>query len=204
MRPNAIAHALPALLLSSALLLSACVGPGGTIRLAQLTLASAAAPQVASVIGAGDLVAVRVWNSEQMTARQRVRPDGTISLFFLDSLVVAGRSAAEVSDEVARRLEGVLVAPRVSVVVEESAASVVTIVGEVARPGSYPVHRALRVIDALALAGGLNEYARRDQILLQRGGARAVTLRITFRELLRGADRAAGLEVGPGDVLIVR
>jgi len=191
------------LLAAFVLLTSGCMG-GGALRLRELTPERAAAPVVHSVIGAGDLVAVRVWNSEQMASTQRVRPDGTIALFFMDTLPVAGRTTAEVSTEIARRLEGVLVAPRVSVMVQESAASVITIVGEVNRPGTYAVHRALRVVEALALAGGLNEYARRDRILLQRGGANPMQVRLTYDELLRGDDRTAGLALGPGDVLIVR
>lgn len=195
----------PRLLLAALLLFtSGCVGSNGAMRLRDLTPERAAAPIVPTVIGAGDLVAVRVWNSEQMASTQRVRPDGTIALFFMDTLPVAGQTTADVAAEIARRLDGVLVAPRVSVMVQESAASVITVVGEVNRPGSYPVHRALRVVEALALAGGLNEYARRDRILLQRGGANPVQVRLTYDELLRGDDRTAGLALGPGDVLIVR
>jgi polysaccharide biosynthesis/export protein len=183
---------------------SGCFGSNGALRLRELSPERAAAPIVPTVIGAGDLVAVRVWNSEQMAITQRVRPDGTIALFFMDTLPVAGQTTADVAAEIARRLDGVLVAPRVSVMVQESAASIITIVGEVNRPGSYPVHRAMRVVEALALAGGLNEYARRDRILLQRGGATPVQVRLTYDELLRGDDRTVGLALGPGDVLIVR
>jgi polysaccharide export outer membrane protein len=192
------------LVVLSVFALGACASPSGAIRLAQLTPTVAAAPELPSVIGPGDLLSVRVWNAEQMTVRQRVRPDGTIALFFMDSLIVAGQRANEVEREVVRRLDGVMVAPKVTVVIEESAASMITVLGEVARPGSFAVHRALRVLDVLAMAGGLTEYARRDQILLQRRGTPPVTLRVTFDELLRGDDRVAGLLMGPGDVLIVR
>lgn len=185
-------------------LTTACAGVPGAIILRDLPRERAVAPALPTTIGPGDLLAVRVWNSEQMTARQRVRADGTIALFFMDSLVVAGRTTAEVAARVAERLDGILVAPRVSVVLEESAASAVTVIGEVRRPGSYPMHRAMPVLEALAMAGGLTELASEDRILLQRGGATPLTVRLRYRELLAGADRAVGLQVGPGDVLIVR
>jgi polysaccharide export outer membrane protein len=192
-------RALAALLL---LVAASCAKPT-SVRLSALTPVTAAPTASPTTIGAGDLVAVRVWNAEQMTTTQRVRADGTMSLFFLDSLRVAGRGTSDVAAEIAARLDGVLVAPRVSVVVEESVASLLAVVGEVSRPGRYAVHQPLRVLEALALAGGLTEYARRDHILVQRAG-NGPTIRVTWKELVQGADRAAQLYVGPGDVLLVR
>lgn len=180
---------------------TACADPS-VLRLATITPTVAAPTPVPTTIGAGDLLAVRVWNSEQMTSTQRVRADGTVSLFFMDTLHVAGRSTATVAAEIAARLDGVLVAPRVSVVVEESMASMLSVVGEVVRPGRYAVHQPMLVLEALALAGGLGEYAARDQILVQR--AAGTTIRVTWRELVRGVDRVRELRVGPGDVVIVR
>lgn len=191
-------------LLAVLLAFTGCAGAAGAIRLRDLSPSAAAAPAAPAVIGAGDLIAVRVWNSEQMASTQRVRADGTIALFFMDTLLVGGSTTAEVVAAITRRLDGVLVAPRVSVVVEESAASSISIIGEVNRPGTFVVHRPLRVLDALALAGGLGEFAHPDRILLQRGGPSPVTIRLTYQELLRGSDRAAGLFIGAGDVLIVR
>jgi len=193
-----------ALLLTLGGALGACAGVPGAVRLRDLPVGSAAAPPASTVIGTGDLLAVRVWNAEQMTVTQRVRPDGSISLFFIDTLLVAGATTSEVAARIASGLDQVLVSPRVTVVIESSAVNVVSLVGEVQRPGTYPVHRPMLVVEALALAGGLTEYARRDRIILQRGGPRPITLRLSYDEILRGADRTAGLLVGPGDVLIVQ
>jgi polysaccharide biosynthesis/export protein len=193
-----------ALLSLTLLALGACATAPGTTRLRDLPPGAASAPAASTVIGVGDLLAVRVWNAEQMSVTQRVRPDGTIALFFVDSLPAAGSTTTDVAARIAARLDGILVAPRVTVVIEESAVNVVSLTGEVQRPGTYPVHRPLRVLEALALAGGLTEYARRDRILLQRGGPDPVVIRLSYDELLRGADRVAGLFVGPGDILIVQ
>jgi polysaccharide export outer membrane protein len=195
--PKSPRRALTAL----ALLTVACADPN-VLRLSTLPPTAAAPAAAPTTIGAGDLLAVRVWNAEQMTTTQRVTADGRVSLFFLDSLAVAGRTPAEVSREIAARLDGVLVAPHVTVVVEESAAAMFAVVGEVARPGRYVAQRPLRVLEALAMAGGLSEYARRDQIIVQRPGGGSI--RVTWRELVRGDDRRAALLVGPGDVLVVR
>ena len=173
----------------------------GTVELKNFTPVQAApAP---GVIGPGDLVSVRVWNSDQMTTHQRVRPDGTLALFFMDSLPVAGKSPTDVATEITKRLDGIFVAPRVSVIVEESAANTVTILGEVKRPGTYAIPRPLSVLETLALASGLTEFARRDRILLIQGTEHPVRLRLRYEELLRGDDRARGLVLHAGDVIVV-
>lgn len=193
---------LIALLLSlAALLATGCAPAISAVNLREFT--SAPEAPVVERIGAGDLLAIRVWNSEQMTTRQRVRPDGTVVLFFMDSLPVAGLTPSAVAAEITRRLDGVFVAPRVSVVVEESAASVVTLLGEVRRPGSYPVTRPVSVLEAIALGSGLTEYAKRNRIILVRAGTPTLRVRLRYTELLQGDDRARGLVVRPGDVIVV-
>jgi polysaccharide export outer membrane protein len=182
----------------AAFLATACASSAGVVNLRDFK--TTAAPAAQERIGPGDLLAIRVWNSEQMTSRQRVRPDGTVVMFFMDSLPVAGLTTSAVAVEITRRLDGVFVAPRVSVVIEESAASVITLLGEVRRPGTYPVTRPVTMLEALALGSGLTEYAKQSRIFLLRDGTR---LRIRYDELLRGDDRAHGLLVRPGDVVVV-
>lgn len=185
----------------AALATGACASAKGSISLRDFKpAAEAAAPDR---IGPGDLVAVRVWNAEQMTSRQRVRPDGTFALFFMDSLRVAGLTPTAVAAEITRRLDGVFVAPRVSVVVEESVASAVTVLGEVQRPGTYAVSRPLTVLETLALASGLTEFAKRDRIFVLREGTPRLRLRVRYAELLRGDDRVRGLLLRAGDVVVV-
>ena len=192
---NAVAALVVAL--SSA----ACSSMKGVVNLRDFTQTPVApAP---TVVAAGDLVAIRVWNAEQMTSRQRVRPDGTVAIFFMDSLPVAGLAPSAVEGEIAKRLDGIFVAPRVSVVIEESVASTVTVLGEVQRPGTYPIARPVSVLETLALASGLTEFARKDRILVLRGDNRAVRIRVRYAELLRGDDRTRGLMLRAGDVLVV-
>ena len=192
--------------LAAALFSAGCASSKGVVPLRTFT--PTPAPAMAEHIGPGDLVAVRVWNSEQMTAKQRVRPDGTLVLFFIDSLPVVGLTPTAVSAEIARRLEGVFVAPRVSVVVEESEANAITLLGEVQRPGTYHIARPLTVLEGLALASGLTEYARHNRIFVLRetagpNGPSRVRIQVRYDELLRGDDRARGLVLRAGDVVVV-
>ena len=179
----------------------ACAGMKGAVNLRDFT-ATPVAP-AATVVGAGDLVAIRVWNADQMTTRQRVRPDGTVALFFMDSLPVVGLTPSAVEAEIAKRLDGIFVSPRVSVTIEESVRSTVTVLGEVQRPGTYAVARPLTVLETLALASGLTEFARKDLIVVLRGGDHPMRIRVRYEELLRGDDRIRGLVLHAGDVLVV-
>jgi polysaccharide biosynthesis/export protein len=157
----------------------------------------------ASGVAPGDLLSVRVWNAEQMGTRQRVREDGTITLFFAGDLRVAGLGTAEIADTIAARLDGVLVAPRVNVIIEEAAAEMVSLIGEVARPGRYPVRQAPTILAALSQAGGLTEFAKKDRIFVLREGPQPQRIRVTYAQLTRGEDVANGFRLRPGDTVIV-
>lgn len=201
MLPSLRKTLLAVALLLASIGLTGCASATGAVNLRDFRpTAESTAPER---IGPGDLLALRVWNAEQMTSRQRVRPDGTVVMFFMDSLQVAGLSTAAVAAEITRRLDGVFVAPRVSVVIEESAASTVTLLGEVRRPGTYPVTRPMTVLEALALGAGLSEYARPSRIFVLREGTPRVRVRVRYEELLRGDDRARGLLVRAGDMVVV-
>lgn len=179
-----------------------CAGAGGFTWLEDLP--AAAAPALERMVAApGDLVAVKVWNAEQMGSRQRVREDGTIDLFFAEGLRVEGLNTTQIADSIAARLDGVLVAPRVNVVIEESAADMISVIGEVTRPGRYPVRQAPTVLAALSQASGLTEFAREDRIFVLRGGSTPVRIRLTYEQLTRGEDLARGFRLQPGDVVIV-
>lgn len=151
----------------------------------------------------GDLIGVRVWNSQQMDSHQRVRDDGTISLFFVDDIHVSDRTPAQAAQEVARRLTGVLQAPQVNVVLEESVMSTVSVLGEVSRPGSFPVLTAPTLLRAIAAAQGLTEYAHRDRIFVLRRTPQPVRIRADYDVLIRGDSTANGFSLQPGDVVVV-
>jgi polysaccharide export outer membrane protein len=151
----------------------------------------------------GDLIGVRVWNSQQMDSHQRVREDGTISLFFVDDIHVADRTPAEAAQEVARRLAGVLQSPQVNVVLEESVMSNVSVLGEVSRPGSFSVLAAPTLLRAIAAAQGLTEYAHRDRIFVLRRTPQPVRIRASYESLIRGDKAANGFSLQAGDVVVV-
>lgn len=138
---------------------------------------------------------------------QPVLPDGTIQLGRYGRLVVAGRTVEEVES-----LVGAAVAAQtkdagpIAVRVVTRVSKVVYVLGEVNAPGSYPVAGRETVLDALLVAGGLNDRASRDNIILSRptrpDGCRVV-LPVCYSEIVQLGDTTTNYQVFPGDRIFV-
>lgn len=161
-------------------------------------------------IAAGDVLSVRVWNQESMSAANvRVRDDGNISIPFLQDVEVAGMTPTELASRIAVKLKAYVVNPVVTVVVEERRPLRVSVLGEVARAGVYDLDRGGGVLHALAAAGGLTPFAHRDRIYVLRHGYWAdgspdpARIRFRWEELAGGAGNAAAFRLRSGDVVVV-
>lgn len=154
------------------------------------------------VLEPGDMVAVRVFNQDNMSTRARVRSDGKIALPFLGDVDVRGRTPTAVSRDLESRLKAYVVTPAVTITVEESPPASVAVLGEVTKPGVYTVDPTSGVLQALAVAGGFTDYASKDSIFVVRR-ASAQRIRFTYASLSRGDGRAASFRLRAGDVLVV-
>lgn len=158
------------------------------------------------VIQAGDVIAVRVWNQEGMSARSRVRQDGKISLPFLNDVEVAGLTPTAAAKRIQARLKEFIVNPVVNVALEEARPVTVAVLGEVVHPGNYPIDVTSGVMHALALAGGPTPYASKDMILVIRqkaDGGTPLRIRFTYEALTQARGRAASFRLQAGDVVVV-
>ncbi len=154
------------------------------------------------VIGSGDVISIRVYNQDALATRGRVRSDGKIALPLVGDLDVRGKHPAALGKEVETALKGYIVSPIVTVTVEEMQPTSVSVFGEVAHPGVYTLDPAAGVLQALAAAGGLTEYASNDCIyVLRRAPQRRI--RFTLASLVQQQGRAATFRVRAGDVVVV-
>jgi polysaccharide export outer membrane protein len=153
-------------------------------------------------LAASDVVEVTVWKEPGLSVTLPVRPDGRISVPGAGELVAQGRTARELEREVAARLRRTLIDPVVSVAVKEVNGSRVFVVGEVASPGAFPLRGALSVVQAIALAGGLTEFADGDDIVVLRRAPDGTQVRISFDwdDAVAGGDP---VELQPGDTIVV-
>jgi len=151
----------------------------------------------------GDVLSVRVYNQDGMSSRERVRQDGKISLPFLSDVQAAGFTPDALTKELQHKFKDYINSPIITVAVEESRPVPVPVIGEVARPGQYPLEPGAGVLEALAAAGGLSDFAHRDRIFVLRRHPALTRIRLTFEALTRGRGRAASLGLQAGDSVVV-
>src|SRR5438270_1483316 len=118
-------------------------------------------------IGIEDVLDIAVWNVAELQKTVPVRPDGKISLPLVNDVVAAGLTPMELRDQLTKKIAVYVQNPDVSVVVREIRSQKVSVLGQVKAPGRYDVKGPSTVLDALALAGGLTDFAarRRSTIL---------------------------------------
>lgn len=189
------------------LLLAACTHGAPFVWVDDLPTAATTGPTGSEgyAIRPGDVISVRVFGQEGMSGRVKVRADGHISIPFLNDVQAAGFNPNDLAAQLQKRLKSYVNDPVVTVALEESQGLQIPVLGEVTRPGKYALTPGSGVLDLLAEAGGLTQYARRDRIFVLRNAAGAQTPRIRFRyeDLSRGTGRALAFRLQPGDVVVV-
>jgi polysaccharide export outer membrane protein len=160
------------------------------------------------VIGPEDVLDIVVWNNAEITRTVPVRPDGKISLPLLDDVQAAGLTPMQLRDALAKSLARYIATLNVSVIVREVHSFKVTVIGEVRTPGRYTLKSRSTVLDVLAMAEGLTEFAARDRIVILREGP-TTTRQVAFPyDQLIAKDGSKSVAPGnfcvqPGDVILV-
>jgi polysaccharide biosynthesis/export protein len=194
---------------ASLLVAAGCVSPSQTANKAFIWATDYVAREPGAVdatsrIGVGDLVSVQVFDNERMSAKGRVRSDGKMSIPLINDVLLEGKTPQQAGLDVERALrEGNLVlSPRVNVVIEEVQPVRVAVLGAVAKAGTYPLEPGAGVAEALAGAGGLNEFAHKDRIYVLRKVPKPVRIRFTFAGLTDTGPSSA-FRLRQGDVVVV-
>lgn len=199
---------------ASALALSGCAGGGArtghVLPPADLgATATAEQPSENYIIGPSDELTLFVWRNQELGAHVQVRPDGRITTPLITDMVAAGKTPAQLADDIRAALSQYIQEPLVSVMVDRpngSFSQQVRIVGATARPAALPYRANMTLLDAMIAVGGLSEYASGDHARLIRvdratGHERQYDLRIA--SLLRRGDIRANVRLEPGDVIII-
>ena len=154
-------------------------------------------------LGVDDVVEVAVWKDPALSATVPVRPDGKISLPMVGDLVAIDKTTRDIEQTVRDKLKGFVAEPIVSVMVKEIKSGRFFVLGEVIHPGSYPLTNQLSVIQALALAGGPTEFARRGRMMLIRRSreGRPERYQVNYDAVVHG--KADAIQLVPGDTLYV-
>jgi polysaccharide biosynthesis/export protein len=120
------------------------------------------------IIGPDDVLAVNVWKEPDLSRLVLVRPDGKITLPLLKDIDASGNTPGQLQARIETALSDYVSKPAVTVIVQEAKSHKFNILGAVQKPGSYVITGPLTVLDAIALAGGLREWAKRGSIYILR------------------------------------
>jgi polysaccharide biosynthesis/export protein len=150
----------------------------------------------------GDKLRVEVYKDTQLSQSLQVRPDGKITLPLAGDISAAGRTPLELRDGIVDSLKAYISNPVVTVIVVETMPKMVYVVGEVNSPGPHPMPGPTTVLQALALAGGFKDFAKKNDIVIRRSTTTGTTdIRFNYKDALKGETKPLLLQ--HGDTIIV-
>lgn len=156
-------------------------------------------------IGNDDVLAISVWKESELTKSIPVRSDGKISLPLIGEIQATGRTPLQLEGEISSKLQSFITAPQVTVIVEKVNSKKFNILGEITKPGSYPISQASTVMDAIALAGGFRDFAKKSGVYILRKGGDGRETKITFnyKDFIKGKNTDQNVKIEPNDTIIV-
>lgn len=155
-------------------------------------------------IGPEDVLQISVFSNEALSRTVPVRPDGMISLPLLNDVKAAGLTPMELRDSLMKKLVEFVPSPEIAVIVTEVRSFMISVIGQVSKPGRYDLKSSATIVDALAMAGGFKEFAARSRVVVIRSEAGAQK-RIPFDYDKLGAPKnpQENFALRPGDIVMV-
>ena len=168
-------------------------------------------PPADYTIGVDDVLQVSFWRDKDMSVEVVVRPDGKVTLPLLSDVRAAGLTPEQLRARLTDQARKFVVDPTVTVLVKQINSRRVYITGEVARPGMYPLSDRMTVVQLIALAGGLTEFAKSKEIIIMRaesdGSVRPkgepMAFRFNYKDFVARRNLKQNVELKPGDTIIV-
>ena len=157
------------------------------------------------VIGNDDHLAISVWKEPDLTKSIPVRSDGKISLPLVGELQAAGRTPLQLESDISNRLRSYITVPEVTVIVEQINSKKYNILGQVGRPGEFPLTLSTTIVDALAAAGGFRDFAKTKGVYILRQNADGTQSKLPFnyKDFLKGKNLDKNIKIQPNDTIIV-
>ena len=155
-------------------------------------------------IGPEDVLGVLVWREQEVSGDVTVRTDGMITLPLIRDIKAAGLTPNDLAEQVQTALREYITDASVTVVVRQMNSRRVFITGEVAKPGAYPLASTTTVMQLIALAGGINEFADAESIsVLRLEGTQTKTFSLNYKDVAKGKKPEQNIVLKPGDTVVV-
>ena len=156
------------------------------------------------VIGPDDVLTIVFWREKDMSSDVAVRPDGKISLPLLNDVQAAGLTPEQLRLQLTEAAGKFIEEPTVTVVVKQINSRKVYITGMVSKPGPYPLSGPTTVVQLIAMAGGVLEYADSRNISIMRTeNGRQVSFPFNYKDVIKRKNLAQNIGLKPGDTIVV-
>lgn len=152
------------------------------------------------VIGSEDVLAVNIWKEPEISRTVPVRPDGKITLPLIGDVQASGLTPQKLESTLKEGLKAYVANPEVTVIVQEVKSLKFNIVGEISHPGSFALSQPMTVLDAIALGGGLRDFAKGSKIYVLRGNTR---LPFNYKDVIKGKKLSQNVVLQSGDTVVV-
>jgi polysaccharide export outer membrane protein len=181
------------------------IGTSGTKNAAD-TAASGASSSTDYRLAPGDKLRIDVYKDDKLSQSLQIRPDGKITMPLVGDLPAAGRTPMELRESINTALKDYMKDPVVTVIVLETSPQVVYVSGEVNKPGALPLANGrMSVVQAIAMAGGFTDFAKRKDVLVMRKTAKGMeTLHFNYKAAVDDENRREPLQLMAGDTVIVK
>ncbi len=160
----------------------------------------------AYTIGAEDVLEITVWRNTDLSKTVQVRPDGKFSLPVIRDVVAVGKTPSQLADEITRKLKEYVQNPVVAISVREVNSYNIFVLGEVVRPGKYPLKSKTTLLQGITIAGGFTPVAARNQVVIFRFGENGSTMQTvtsSYDDIVLRGGITGNLELRAGDTIVV-
>ncbi len=188
-------------LLLSTLALVGCAGQ------ALSDAASEPPPRHNYLIGSGDSLSISVWRNPDASTSVTVRPDGKITIPFIEDMPAAGKSSSQLARDIEKTLSKYIQDPIVTIMVTGFVgpySEQIRIIGQATRPQALPYRDNMTMLDVLIAVGGITEFAAGNQTYLIRNlNGKQQQFIVRLDDLIKDGDISANISMRPGDIIVV-
>jgi polysaccharide export outer membrane protein len=161
-------------------------------------------PNQPYLIGAGDVLMVSIWKEEALTQDVVVQPDGKIVFPLIGNVIAAGKSPETVRKEIVAKIKPFVPDPILTVSVRQINSLMIYVVGKVNQSGRFVLNNNVNVLQALAIAGGLNSFANGSKIKVFRETSKGTKIfNFDFEDVSKGKHLKQNIGLKRGDVIVV-